>query len=201
MKRVLDLGIATLLLILCALPMALIALAVKLTSRGPVLYWSDRVGRHNRLFRMPKFRTMRIDTPEVASHLLMEPRHWMTPIGDFLRRSSLDELPQLWSIFRADMSCVGPRPALHNQFDLIAHRTAHGIHELVPGLTGWAQVNGRDELSIPDKVQLDAVYLARRSLAFDLWIMAISAWRVLRRDGTVVPQPPVEVQGARREAA
>ena len=201
MKRVLDLGFATLLLILCALPMALIALAVKLTSRGPVLYWSDRVGRHNRLFRMPKFRTMRIDTPEVASHLLMDPRHWMTPIGDLLRRSSLDELPQLWSIFRGDMSCVGPRPALHNQLDLIALRTAHGVHKLVPGLTGWAQVNGRDELSIPDKVQLDAVYLKRRSLAFDLWIMAISAWRVLRRDGTVVPQQMAEAHPARREAA
>ena len=171
-------GVAVLLV-----PVMLVALAVRLTSPGPALYWSDRVGRHNRIFRMPKFRSMRIDTPAVATHLLENPAQWLTPIGPFLRKSSLDELPQLWSILRGDMSFVGPRPALFNQNDLIALRTEAGVHELVPGLTGWAQVNGRDEIPIPQKVALDAEYLRRRSLAFDVRILWLTAIKVLRRDG------------------
>jgi O-antigen biosynthesis protein WbqP len=183
MKRALDLTLAVLAALILALPIALVALAVRLTSPGPVLYWSDRVGRHNRLFRMPKFRSMRTDTPAVATHLLEDPQRWLTPIGPFLRRSSLDELPQLWSIWKGDMSFVGPRPALFNQDDLIALRTQAGVHELVPGLTGWAQVNGRDELPIPQKVALDAEYLRRRSLAFDIRILWMTAVKVVRRDG------------------
>jgi len=166
-----------------ALPIVFVALAVRLTSAGPALYWSDRVGRHNRIFKMPKFRSMRIDTPAVATHLLQNPEQWLTPIGSFLRKSSLDELPQLWSILKGDMSFVGPRPALFNQDDLIALRTEKGVHELLPGLTGWAQVNGRDELPIPQKVQLDAEYLQRRSLRFDLKILWMTALKVIARDG------------------
>lgn len=166
-----------------ALPIVMTALAVWLTSPGPALYWSDRVGRHNRIFKMPKFRSMRIDTPAVATHLLQNPDQWLTPIGSFLRKSSLDELPQLWSILKGDMSFVGPRPALFNQDDLIALRTEKGVHELVPGLTGWAQVNGRDELPIPQKVALDAEYLERRSLLFDMKILWLTALKVLARDG------------------
>jgi O-antigen biosynthesis protein WbqP len=161
----------------------LLASAVGTSSPGPILYWSDRVGRNNRIFKMPKFRSMRTDTPAVATHLLENPDAWLTPIGSFLRKSSLDELPQLWSILKGDMSFVGPRPALFNQDDLIALRTDAGVHELVPGLTGWAQVNGRDELPIPDKVKLDIEYLQRRSLAFDLWILWLTLLKVLRRDG------------------
>jgi O-antigen biosynthesis protein WbqP len=162
---------------------ASIALTVRLTSPGPALYWSDRVGRHNKIFRMPKFRSMRIDTPAVATHLLADPAKYLTPIGSFLRKSSLDELPQLWSIIRGDMSLVGPRPALFNQHDLIALRTEQGVHELVPGLTGWAQVNGRDELPIPQKVALDAEYLRRQTLTFDIRILWMTFVKVLRRDG------------------
>lgn len=185
MKRLFDL-----LLVLCAglvllVPVVLVALAVRLTSPGPALYWSDRVGRHNRLFRMPKFRSMRVDTPAVATHLLTDPTKYLTPIGSFLRKSSLDELPQLWNILKGDMSFVGPRPALFNQDDLIALRTQHGVHELVPGLTGWAQVNGRDELPIPQKVALDAEYLRRQNLWFDLHILWMTFVKVLRRDGVV----------------
>lgn len=183
MKRLFDLALAVPAALLLALPIALVALAVRLTSRGPALYWSDRVGRHNRIFRMPKFRSMRIDTPAVATHLLENPAQWLTPIGPFLRKSSMDELPQLWSILRGDMSFVGPRPALFNQDDLIALRTEAGVHELVPGLTGWAQVNGRDEIPIPQKVALDAEYLRRQSLAFDLRILWLTAVKVLRSDG------------------
>jgi O-antigen biosynthesis protein WbqP len=161
----------------------MVALAVKLTSPGPAVYWSDRVGRHNRNFRMPKFRSMRIGTPAVATHLLQDPDAWLTPIGAFLRKTSLDELPQLWSILVGDMSIVGPRPALFNQEDLIALRTERGVHELVPGLTGWAQVNGRDELPIPQKVELDVEYLRRRSFLFDLRILWLTVVKVLRRDG------------------
>jgi O-antigen biosynthesis protein WbqP len=161
----------------------IVALAVRLTSPGPALYWSDRVGRNNRIFKMPKFRSMRIDTPAVATHLLQNPDQWLTPIGSFLRKSSLDELPQFWSILKGDMSFVGPRPALFNQSDLIALRTEKGVHELVPGLTGWAQVNGRDELPIPQKVELDAEYLQRRSLLFDLKVLWMTALKVLARDG------------------
>jgi len=168
---------------LFGLPIFVVALLVRLTSPGPVLYWSDRVGRHNRIFKMPKFRSMRVNAPAVATHLLENPDQWLTPIGSFLRKTSLDELPQLWSILKGDMSFVGPRPALFNQDDLIALRTQHGIHELVPGLTGWAQINGRDELPIPQKVQFDVEYLQRRSLAFDLKILWLTALKVLVRDG------------------
>jgi len=165
------------------LPIAAVALAVRQTSPGPVLYWSDRVGRHNRIFQMPKFRSMRIDTPAVATHLLDNPSQWLSPIGSFLRKSSLDELPQLWSILKGDMSFVGPRPALFNQHDLIALRTEKGIHELVPGLTGWAQVNGRDELPIPQKVALDAQYLERKSFLFDLKIICMTVLKVTAGKG------------------
>jgi O-antigen biosynthesis protein WbqP len=180
MKRAMDLLLACAALSLLGIPMAIVALLVKLTSHGPALYWSDRVGRDNRIFRMPKFRSMRTDTPAVATHLLENPRQYLTPIGHFLRRSSLDELPQLWNIFKGDMSFVGPRPALFNQHDLIALRTEAQVHTLRPGLTGWAQVNGRDELPIPDKVKLDAEYRQRQSLWFDLqilWRTAAQVWR------------------------
>jgi O-antigen biosynthesis protein WbqP len=164
-------------------PLLLVAMAVRLTSKGPALYWSDRVGRNNVIFKMPKFRSMLVGTPAVATHLLANPKAHLTPIGSFLRKSSLDELPQLWSILAGDMSFVGPRPALYNQQDLIALRTAQGVHTLVPGLTGWAQVNGRDELPIPDKVKLDAAYLQRQSLWFDIFIMWLTLVKVLTRDG------------------
>ena len=183
MKRLFDLAVALVAAVFLALPIVLVALAVKLTSPGPALYWSDRVGRRNRIFEMPKFRSMRIDTPAVATHLLQNPEQWLTPIGSFMRKSSLDELPQLWSILKGDMSFVGPRPALFNQDDLIALRTEKGVHELMPGLTGWAQVNGRDELPIPQKVELDAEYLQRRSLLFDLKVLWMTALKVLARDG------------------
>lgn len=183
MKRPFDLVLAFCVTVILLLPVALVALAVRLTSKGPALYWSDRVGRGNRIFKMPKFRSMRIGTPAVATHLLQDPNAYLTPIGSFLRKSSLDELPQLWSILRGDMSFVGPRPALFNQQDLIALRTQYGVHELVPGLTGWAQVNGRDELPIPDKVKLDVEYLKRRSLGFDLRILWMTFAKVLCRDG------------------
>ncbi len=183
MKRSFDLVLAVMAATVLVLPVLLVALAVRLTSPGPALYWSDRVGRHNRIFRMPKFRSMRIDTPAVATHLLKDPKVYLTPIGSFLRKSSLDELPQLWSIFVGDMSFVGPRPALFNQADLVALRTEQGVHELVPGLTGWAQINGRDELPIPEKVALDVEYLRHRSFLFDLRILWLTAMKVIRRDG------------------
>jgi O-antigen biosynthesis protein WbqP len=182
-KRLFDITLAAIAALLLCLPILLVALAVKLSSPGPVLYWSDRVGRRNRIFRMPKFRSMRVDTPAVATHLLANPGAYLTPIGSFLRKSSLDELPQLWSILKGDMSFVGPRPALFNQDDLVALRTACGVHELAPGLTGWAQVNGRDELPIPEKVRLDAEYMQRRSFAFDLRILWLTFVKVLRREG------------------
>jgi O-antigen biosynthesis protein WbqP len=183
MKRAFDLLLASVAAIILLVPVLLVAALVRLTSRGPALYWSDRVGRHNAIFRMPKFRSMQIGTPALATHLLEDPDRYLTPIGSFLRKSSLDELPQLWSILRGDMSFVGPRPALFNQHDLIALRTAQGVHELVPGLTGWAQVNGRDELPIPEKVKLDVEYLRRRSLGFDLRILWMTFIKVLGRDG------------------
>lgn len=182
-KRVFDFLVSLAALAVLAIPIALIAVAVKLTSRGPALYWSDRVGRDNRVFRMPKFRSMRTDTPDLATHLLESPDQWLTPIGRALRSTSLDELPQLWSIFVGHMSLVGPRPALHNQHDLIAMRTQRGVHVLRPGLTGWAQVNGRDEIPIPQKVELDAHYLAHHSFAFDLRILAMTLVKVARREG------------------
>ncbi len=183
MKRCLDLLLAATALLLLAAPLALLAALVRLTSPGPVLYWSDRVGRNNIIFRMPKFRSMRLGTPALATHLLPEPDQYLTPIGSFLRKSSLDELPQLWSVLAGDMSLVGPRPALFNQDDLIALRTQHGVHALVPGLTGWAQINGRDELPIPEKVKLDVEYLQRRSVWFDLRILWLTLVRVFRTDG------------------
>ena len=183
LKRLFDLFLGAIVALFLAVPVVVVAILVRITSPGPALYWSDRVGRHNRIFRMPKFRSMRVGTPAVATHLLADPKAHLTPIGSFLRKSSLDELPQLWSILKGDMSFVGPRPALFNQDDLIALRTECGVHELVPGLTGWAQVNGRDELPIPDKVQLDAEYLRRRSLAFDIYILWLTFVKVLRRDG------------------
>lgn len=183
MKRVFDLLLAFAAAVVLAVPVMLVAVLVRLTSPGPALYWSDRVGRYNKIFKMPKFRSMRVGTPAVATHLLADARSHLTPIGSFLRKSSLDELPQLWSILVGDMSFVGPRPALFNQHDLIALRTQQGVHELVPGLTGWAQVNGRDELPIPDKVKLDVEYLRRRSLWFDVRILWLTFVKVLHRDG------------------
>jgi O-antigen biosynthesis protein WbqP len=163
--------------------MILIALIVKFTSQGPALYWSDRVGIHNEIFRMPKFRTMRTDTPAVATHLLKNPGAYLTPFGYYLRKFSLDELPQLWSIWKGDMSFVGPRPALYNQHDLIALRTAKGIHRIIPGITGWAQVNGRDEIPIPQKVEYDEYYFNNRSFLFDLKILYMTAVKVIKAEG------------------
>ena len=183
MKRIFDLLLALGAALVLAIPVMLVALAVRLTSPGPALYWSDRVGQHNTIFKMPKFRSMRVGTPAVATHLLADPQTHLTPIGSFLRKSSLDELPQLWSILVGDMSFVGPRPALFNQHDLITLRTQLGVHELVPGLTGWAQINGRDELPIPDKVKLDKEYLQCRSLGFDMRILWLTFLKVIRRDG------------------
>jgi O-antigen biosynthesis protein WbqP len=183
MKRIVDLVVVVLAFHVLIVPMAIIALAVRLTSQGPILYWSDRLGRDNRIFRMPKFRTMRLDTPTVATHLLVDPAHWLTPIGAIMRKSSLDELPQLWSILIGDMTLVGPRPALFNQSDLIAMRTELCVHILTPGLTGWAQVNGRDELPIPQKVQFDAQYMSRQSFSFDMYILWLTFLKVIRGDG------------------
>ena len=182
-KKSFDLVLALLAMPLLLPLIVLVAVLVRLTSPGPALYWSDRVGRHNKIFRMPKFRSMRIDTPAVATHLLHNPDQWLTPISSFLRKTSLDELPQLWSILKGDMSFVGPRPALFTQDDLIALRTDAGVHELLPGLTGWAQINGRDELPISEKVKLDIEYLQRCSLTFDLGILWMTVLKVLRRDG------------------
>ena len=183
MKRLMDLLGGIMAVLLLALPISIVAILVRLTSQGSVLYWSDRVGRNNVVFRMPKFRTMRTDTPAVATHLLPDPKSFLTPIGGFLRKSSLDELPQLWSILVGDMSFVGPRPALFNQNDLIALRTKQGVDALTPGLTGWAQVNGRDELPIPQKVAFDIQYLQRQSFAFDMRILWLTFVKVIRRDG------------------
>ena len=183
MKRVFDLVLGLMVAALLLLPIAVVALLVRLTSPGPALYWSDRVGRHNKIFKMPKFRSMRVGTPAVATHLLANPKEHLTPIGSFLRKSSLDELPQLWSILVGDMSFVGPRPALFNQHDLIELRTQKNVHTLVPGLTGWAQVNGRDELPIPQKVALDAEYLQRQGLWFDIQILWLTFLKVVQRDG------------------
>ena len=182
-KRLFDLLLALCAVLLLFLPVVLVALAVRLTSKGPALYWSDRVGRDNVIFKMPKFRSMRVGTPAVATHLLADAAAHLTPIGSFLRKSSLDELPQLWSILMGHMSFVGPRPALFNQQDLIALRTAQGVHTLVPGLTGWAQVNGRDELPITDKVKLDVAYLQQQSLSFDIRILWLTSVKVVTRDG------------------
>ena len=183
MKRLFDVCLALFALLFLVLPFLLVAVVIRLTSTGPILYWSDRVGRYNKIFKMPKFRTMRVDTPAVATHLLSDPEQFLTPIGSFLRKSSLDELPQLWSIIKGDMSFVGPRPALFNQDDLIALRTQYGVEKLLPGLTGWAQISGRDELLIPDKVKLDVDYLHHQSFWLDLKIIFLTFLKVVRRDG------------------
>lgn len=183
MKRVFDICLALVTLLVLLLPIVVVALLVRLTSVGPILYWSDRVGRFNQMFKMPKFRTMRVDTPALATHLLENPAQFLTPVGSFLRKSSLDELPQLWSIILGDMSFVGPRPALFNQNDLVALRKQYGVDQLVPGLTGWAQINGRDELPIPEKVKLDVTYLHEQSFFLDIKIIFLTFLKVLRRDG------------------
>tara|TARA_B100000586_G_scaffold124618_1_gene89961 strand:- start:24 stop:584 length:561 start_codon:yes stop_codon:yes gene_type:complete len=183
MKRLFDFFIGAILLPLVALPMLIIGIAVRLTSTGPVLYWSDRVGRDNEIFRMPKFRSMRMDTPAVATHLMTDAETFLTPIGGILRRYSLDELPQLFSILKGDMSFVGPRPALFNQDDLIALRKVQGVDKLVPGVTGWAQVNGRDELSIPEKVALEVEYMQKKSFWFDLKILWMTFLKVINNQG------------------
>jgi O-antigen biosynthesis protein WbqP len=183
MKRVFDISLGCLAALIVFVPVLLVAMAVRLTSKGPVLYWSDRVGRNNVIFKMPKFRSMRVGTPVVATHLLADARSYLTPIGSFLRKSSLDELPQLWSILAGDMSFVGPRPALFNQQDLIALRTEKGLHTWVPGVTGWAQVNGRDELTTPEKVALDAEYLRCQGFWFEIKILWMTLLKVTQRDG------------------
>ena len=183
MKRVFDLVVGLITLLFTLIPMLLIALSIRTTSKGAVLYWSDRIGQVNKIFRMPKFRTMQVETPVVATHLMANPDKYLSSFGGFLRRSSLDELPQLFSILKGDMSFVGPRPALFNQDDLIALRTEKGVDKLVPGLTGWAQVNGRDELSIPEKVALDMEYMERQSFWFDLKILWMTLLKVIRKDG------------------
>jgi O-antigen biosynthesis protein WbqP len=183
MKRIFDLSLVFISVIILFIPILLIALAVKLTSTGPVLYWSDRVGRNNKIFTMPKFRSMRTDTPDVASDLLQEPGAWLTPIGNFLRKSSLDELPQIWSVLKEEMSFVGPRPALYNQSDLIALRKKAGIDQLLPGITGWAQINGRDKLNIEEKVIFDKEYLNNESIFFDLKIILLTIIRIIKSDG------------------
>jgi len=183
MKRIFDLILGVGMLVFLVAPMLLIAVAIRFSSKGPVLYWSDRVGKNNKIFKMPKFRSMLIDTPAVATHLLDNPDAYLSPIGDFLRRSSLDELPQLFSVLKGNMSFVGPRPALYNQDDLIALRTENGVDKLLPGITGWAQINGRDELSIPDKVVLDIEYLDRQSFWFDIKILWMTFLKVINQDG------------------
>lgn len=183
MKRICDVLLSLLLLCVLSIPMILIALFVKLTSKGPALYWSDRVGINNTIFSMPKFRTMRLDTPEVATHLMSDPDLYLTSVGSFLRKFSLDELPQLWSILKGDMTLVGPRPALFNQDDLIELRTKKGIHRLIPGITGWAQVNGRDDIPIPQKIEYDEFYMGKKSFFFDFKILLLTLLKVVRAEG------------------
>jgi O-antigen biosynthesis protein WbqP len=182
-KRMFDLLLAIVILFVCSVPIIFLSILVKATSKGPALYWSDRIGRDNKIFKMPKFRSMQTSAPAVATHLLNDPDKYLTSVGGFLRRTSLDELPQLWSIIKGDMSFVGPRPALFNQEDLIALRTQSGVHHLIPGLTGWAQVNGRDELPIPQKVKLDEEYLQRKSFGFDLYVIWLTFIKVIQGDG------------------
>jgi O-antigen biosynthesis protein WbqP len=183
MKRIFDFCLASFLTLLLLIPILIVSLLVMFTSTGPIIYWSDRVGRNNNIFKMPKYRTMSINTPAVATHLLKNVDQHLTPVGSFLRKSSLDELPQLWSIIKGDMSFVGPRPALYNQDDLIVMRGRYGVDKLIPGLTGWAQVNGRDELSIPDKVKFDIEYMNNQSLWFDIKIIFLTVLKVLKKDG------------------
>lgn len=184
-KRIFDLFAVLFFLGILAIPMLVIALLIKLTSRGPVIYWSKRIGRDNKIFMMPKFRTMRTDTPELATHLLIDPEKWVTPVGKVLRAHSLDEIPQLWNILKGEMSFVGPRPALYNQEDLIGLRTKKGVHRITPGLTGWAQVNGRDHISIPEKVDYDHYYMENHDFLFDLRILLSTFFKVLKKEGVV----------------
>ena len=183
MKRLFDVVFSVILLLILLIPMVLIAIVVKVTSAGEILYWSDRVGKNNIIFKMPKFRSMTVDTPALATHLLRNPQSNLTSIGNFLRKYSLDEFPQLWSILKGDMSFVGPRPALFNQDDLIKLRLVQGVDKISPGLTGWAQINGRDELPIPEKVKMDAEYLQRQSFLFDLKILWLTFLKVIKKDG------------------
>ena len=183
MKRLFDLLLSFCLAVIASIPILFIAILVKLTSRGPALYWSERVGADNRIFKMPKFRTMKTNTPEVATHLMADPDSYLTPVGKVLRTLSLDELPQLWSVIKGDMSFVGPRPALYNQDDLIQLRTQKGISRILPGITGWAQINGRDELPIPQKVSFDEYYFKNQSFLFDLKILCLTVLKVIRREG------------------
>jgi len=182
MKRVFDFLIALIVLLILLLPMLVIAAVIKTSSKGPALFWSDRVGINNTIFKMPKFRTMFTNTPDIATHLLENADSYLTPVGPLLRKYSLDELPQLWSILKGDMSFVGPRPALHNQDDLITIRTAMGVHRLIPGITGWAQINGRDEISIPAKVEYDEYYMQHQSFFFDLKILWLTFAKVLKSE-------------------
>ena len=183
MKRIIDLLLVFVFFSILVLPMILIFILIRLTSKGPAIYWSDRIGKNNSIFKMPKFRSMLIQTPTVATHLLNKPDSYLSPIGGFLRRSSLDELPQLLSVLKGDMSFVGPRPALYNQYDLIDLRTKNGVHTLLPGITGWAQINGRDELSISDKVLLEVEYLKKQSILLDIKIILMTILKVFKRDG------------------
>lgn len=185
LKRLLDLSAAILVFILLIPFILITAILVKTTSRGPALYWSNRVGKNNKIFSMPKFRSMVVYTPQIATHLMnqqTDPNAFLTPVGSFIRKTSLDELPQLWSVLKGDMSVVGPRPALFNQDDLIALRTEKNVHTLKPGITGWAQVNGRDEIPIPQKVALDEYYLKHRSIWLDIKIICMTVIKVIRRD-------------------
>ena len=179
--RIFNFFIAFLLSVFLLIPFLLVAILVKLTSQGPAIHWSKRIGKNNKIFLMPKFRTMRINTPQLATHLLTNGQNFLTPVGGFLRKSSLDEIPQLWSVLIGDMNLVGPRPALFNQDDLVELRTKNGVHAIAPGVTGWAQINGRDELSIPEKVKYDKAYLEKRSLIFDLKILFLTAYKVIKR--------------------
>lgn len=183
MKRIFDLILALVLIVLFSIPMLVIALMIKLTSKGPAIFWTDRVGVNNRIFKMAKFRTMKLNTPQVATHLMKNPEDYLIPAGEFLRKFSLDELPQLFNVLKGDMSFVGPRPALFNQDDLVELRTKKNVHKLVPGVAGWAQVNGRDDLPIPIKVSFDEYYLKHRSFAFDLYIILLTAVKVIKREG------------------
>lgn len=183
MKRVLEVAYACAIALILCMPMLIIAMLVKVTSKGPVLHWSERVGENNKIFKMPKFRTMHVDAPAVPTHLLENPLQYLTSFGRFLRKFSLDELPQLWSVLKGDMSFVGPRPALYNQDDLIELRTIKGLHKLMPGITGWAQVNGRDNLTIIKKVKYDKYYMDHRSCIFDLKIIFLTIGKVIKTDG------------------
>ena len=192
MKRIFDIILAITNIIILALPMVVIAMLIKLTSRGPALYWSDRVGKNNQVFRMPKFRTMLVDTPEMGMHLIDNAKSCVTPIGAILRKTSLDEFPQLFSILTGKMSFVGPRPVLPNEKVLLAMRTLHGVHRVLPGLTGWAQINGRAELKVNEKLEFDIEYVKKASVFFDIKILILTFWKVFRKKGVVHEEVAIE---------